>query len=172
VSLIRGGGIAANRGPFQSCHDDWCLDFGEAGRGPVFAFRLFRSWSLPTLWRGLAHQRTPLLCQVMSVGKVAVGEWSVAVCPAQREQLASVLQRVGAKGGLLDLRAACATARSDVVSPGGARKGSHWTYKTAGVPRSPRSQPTVCLCLTLLKCRTWATGHAGWTGFSSSALTY
>ena len=41
MSLIRGGGIAANRGPFQSCHDDWCLDFGEAGRGPVFAFRLF-----------------------------------------------------------------------------------------------------------------------------------
>ena len=40
MSLIRGGGIAANRGPFQSCHDDWCLDFGEAGRGPVFAFRL------------------------------------------------------------------------------------------------------------------------------------
>jgi hypothetical protein len=41
VSLIRGGGMVANRGPFQSYHDDWCLDFGEAGRGPVFAFRLF-----------------------------------------------------------------------------------------------------------------------------------
>src|SRR5438128_3442594 len=51
--------------------------------GTGTSFLGFRSWSLPILWRGLAHQRTPLLCQVMSLGKVAVGEWIGAVCRAE-----------------------------------------------------------------------------------------
>ena len=54
MSRIRGGGAyAPDRGPFQSCHADWCLAFGEAGRGPVLPFRLSTVVSTgPVAWSG------------------------------------------------------------------------------------------------------------------------
>jgi hypothetical protein len=42
-------------------------------------FRLFRSWSLPALWHGLAHQRRTGVCQAIGQSAVAVGERRVAV---------------------------------------------------------------------------------------------
>ena len=82
MSRIRGGGAyAPDRGPFQSCHADWCLACGEAGRGPVLPFGLSSVVST-VLWRGLAHQRTSIPCQSLLHAQVAGGERSVALFDA------------------------------------------------------------------------------------------
>jgi hypothetical protein len=80
----RRGETLPPRSPFQSATLTGASRLARRGGGRCFPCRSARSWSLPTLWRGSAHQRTPTASQSIGCVNVALGKRSVAVFESLR----------------------------------------------------------------------------------------